>query len=71
MKVQYDAKRLATAVKEKRRDLELGLRAAGKEIGVSAATLSRVENKKEPDINTMAKICLWLDIQWEYFFKLK
>lgn len=69
MKVQYDAKRLATAVKEKRGDI--GLRAAGKEIGVSAATLSRVENKKEPDINSMAKICVWLDIQMEYFFKSK
>lgn len=67
MKVHYDAKRLATAVKEKRGDT--GLRAAGKEIGVSAATLSRVENKKEPDINSMAKICVWLDIQMEYFFK--
>jgi len=69
MKVQYDAKRLATAVKEKRG--EIGLRTAGKQIGVSASTLSRVENKKEPDITSMAKICVWLDIQMEYFFKSK
>ena len=37
-----------------------GLREAAKEIGVSSATLSRVENKKVPDLATFGKICAWL-----------
>lgn len=37
-----------------------GVRAAAIEIGVSSATLSRVENKKVPDLETFGKICKWL-----------
>ena len=37
-----------------------GVREAAKEIGVSSATLSRVENKKVPDLATFGKICAWL-----------
>lgn len=37
-----------------------GVREAAKEIGVSSATLSRVENKKVPDLDTFSKICAWL-----------
>lgn len=69
MNIRFDAKRFSVAVKEKRG--AVGLRAAAKEIGISPATLCRVENKKEPDITSMAKICVWLDIQTEYFFKSK
>ncbi len=38
-----------------------GIRATAAEVGVSAATLSRVENAHMPDLETFAKICLWLD----------
>jgi transcriptional regulator with XRE-family HTH domain len=37
-----------------------GVREAAKDIGVSSATLSRVENKKVPDLATFGKICKWL-----------
>lgn len=37
-----------------------GIREAAKEIGVSAATLSRVENGRIPDLETFGKICKWL-----------
>jgi len=37
-----------------------GVRAAAKEIGISSATLSRVENGNVPDLATFAKICSWL-----------
>ncbi len=37
-----------------------GIREAAKEIGISPATLSRVENKKIPDLETFGKICKWL-----------
>lgn len=39
-----------------------GVRAAAKEIGVSPATLSRVERGYLPDLDTFAKICRWLAI---------
>jgi transcriptional regulator with XRE-family HTH domain len=37
-----------------------GIRAAAQEVGVSPATLSRVENGKVPDLETFSKICIWL-----------
>ena len=36
------------------------MREAAKEIGVSPATLSRVENGKVPDLDTFGKVCAWL-----------
>lgn len=38
-----------------------GVRAAAADVGVSSATLSRVENGHMPDLETFAKICRWLD----------
>ena len=37
-----------------------GVREAAKEVGISSATLSRVENGKIPDLDTFGKICAWL-----------
>lgn len=37
-----------------------GIREAAKEVGVSPATLSRVENGKVPDLETFGKVCSWL-----------
>jgi transcriptional regulator with XRE-family HTH domain len=37
-----------------------GIRETAKEVGVSPATLSRVENGKIPDLETFGKICAWL-----------
>lgn len=37
-----------------------GVREAAKEIGISPATFSRVENEKIPDLETFGKICAWL-----------
>ncbi len=41
---------------------EVGIRAAAKDIGVSAATLSRVERGNLPDLETFKKICEWMEI---------
>ena len=41
----------------------LGVRAAAKEIGISPATLSRVENGNLPDLQNFKLICEWLDIK--------
>ena len=41
---------------------ELGIRAVASEIGVSPATLSRVERGYLPDLETFSKICEWVGI---------
>ena len=41
---------------------ERGVREAAREVGVSAATLSRIENGKQPDLGTFEKLCRWLNI---------
>jgi len=41
---------------------DLGVRAAAKEIGVSASTLSRVEGGHLPDLENFGLICGWLQI---------
>lgn len=38
-----------------------GVRAAAADVGVSPATLSRVENGHLPDLETFAKLCRWLE----------
>jgi transcriptional regulator with XRE-family HTH domain len=42
---------------------ERGIREVAKEIGVSPATLSRVERGLLPDLETFSKICDWLKIE--------
>lgn len=41
---------------------ERGVRETAKEIGISHATLSRVERGYLPDLDTFSKICKWLEI---------
>ena len=41
---------------------KVGIRTTAREIGVSPATLSRVENGKLPDLANFAKICQWLEV---------
>ena len=51
---------IGTLVKERRG--AQGVRQTAKEIGVSSATLSRVENGKQPDLLTFEKLCRWLQM---------
>lgn len=51
---------LGELVAEKRG--ELGIRATAAKIGISPATLSRVENGQLPDLRNFRKLCLWLEI---------
>ncbi len=51
---------LGLKVLEKREDR--GVREVAKEIGVSPATLSRVERGNLPDLETFGKICRWLNV---------
>lgn len=38
----------------------LGIRAVASDIGISTATLSRIENGHIPDLETFRRVCLWL-----------
>lgn len=49
---------LAERLRQQR--LGKGVREVAKDIGVSPATLSRVENGKIPDLETFGKLCSWL-----------
>ncbi len=39
---------------------DLNLRQAARQIGISASTLSRIENGNPPEIETFGRICQWL-----------
>lgn len=39
-----------------------GIRAVAKDIGISAATLSRIENGRLPALDTFGKVCAWLEV---------
>ena len=60
MKERISLDNLGIEIKKKRKNQ--GIRETSKEIGISPATLSRVENGKLPDLDTFRKICNWLNI---------
>ena len=41
---------------------KIGVRTAAKEIGISAATVSRVERFHKPDLNTFLRLCIWMGV---------
>lgn len=62
--------------KEFRRDLitkrcienNLTMEEAAKEIGISKATLCRLEKEKLPDVVTFGKVCGWLKTDMRKYF---
>lgn len=65
MASKIDSEKLSSMIKSKRG--KQGLRATGLEIGVSAPTLSRIEQGNLPDIDTYVKICEWLNVPTDFF----
>ena len=51
---------LGTMVRKKRGEAKL--RDIAEIVGISAATLMRVENGRIPDVATFGKLCAWLDV---------
>lgn len=49
-------------------DLNISLFEASKQIGVSKATLSRIENGKVPDVETFGRILIWLNEDAKQYF---
>lgn len=58
----------ARAIRQKRIiDLDITVREAAEEIGVSFSTVSRCENEHMPDLIAYANICKWLSVPMETF----
>lgn len=69
MKLTYSGERMTKELKTKRIiELDIDVREAAKKIGISPATLSRLENGNTPDVNTLAMTADWLDCAIEDFF---
>lgn len=60
-----DTKKFSEMIKSKRG--KQGLRALANEIGVSASTLSRIEQGNLPDIDTYITLCEWLSVSTDFF----
>ena len=59
---QIDLPKLSAFLRTRR--AEKGLRATAEEIGgVSASTLSRIEQGNVPDLDTFMRICRWLGVE--------
>jgi transcriptional regulator with XRE-family HTH domain len=65
---EIDTAKLAAAIRDRRKERALGVRAASSEIGgVSSSTLSRVEKGNLPDLDTYLRLCRWLGRPATYF----
>lgn len=53
---------IGSLLRDKRSKSSKGIREVATEIGISSATLSRIENGKLPDLESFSKICRWLRI---------
>ena len=60
---------LGTMVRKKRGDSKL--RETASSIGISAATLMRVESGRIPDVETFGKLCSWLGVDPGQFLGYK
>jgi DNA-binding XRE family transcriptional regulator len=68
--VFYDNESLKKDLRLKRIiELELSMDACAKQIGISKATLSRIENGSLPDLITYFKIIKWLNSDAKMYIK--
>lgn len=65
MSSSLDTKKFSEMIKSKRGNI--GLRALASEIGISASTLSRIEQGNLPDIDTYLRLCNWLEVSSDFF----
>lgn len=65
-KAVINTSELGRHIKRKREELRMSLRAVAQVTGVSAATLSRIENGTvQPDADNLARLAQWLNIPME------
>lgn len=68
--MQFDNSGLRKALQTKRIiEQEKTLRQVCQECNIGIATLSRIERGKTPDLMSYAKICKWLNVSLDKFFK--
>ena len=68
--MNYDSIELKKDLITKRQiDNDMNMDIAAKEIGISKATLSRLEKGNMPDVKTLAKLCKWLNTKPNKYFK--
>jgi predicted transcriptional regulator len=61
----------ADKIKDKRESMGIGVRGAGKLIGISASTVCRMENEKSAEIDNVLLVCDWLKVSITEFIKTK
>ena len=67
--MEYKAKELKKDLITKRCiENDMTMDEACKEIGISKATLSRLENSKLPGVETLGKVCAWLGTEPNKYF---
>jgi transcriptional regulator with XRE-family HTH domain len=64
----FNQELFAATIQAKRKWSNLNVTQAAKEVGISLATLSRIENNHPPDLMTYYAICKWLTLDMNYFF---
>lgn len=62
----FDVSRFAACIKARRG--KRSMRDVSKEAGVSASTLSRLENEEIPNASTLLIVCEWLGVEPENFY---
>lgn len=63
MKSVFNAEQFAKDIAFRRRKLRQSLRTAAEQIGISHATLSRIECGEKPDVDTLFRLCKWAGIE--------
>lgn len=64
---RFDARFFGVAVNLKREMETLSLRDLAEKTGISASTLSRIENGEKPDIDTAITLIEWLNLSMDRF----
>ncbi len=67
----FDKETFKNSVIQKRKEDKQSMDVACKLIGISKATLSRIENGGMPDTNTFILITNWLNIDFSKFILVK
>lgn len=67
----FDHWKFSSALRHKRNvELRIDIRQAAMQIGISASTLSKIENCKTPDLYTYFYCCRWLGVEMQSFFNI-
>lgn len=67
--MEFDITTLSIDIKVARKVDCKGLRTAAKEIGISFAALSRIENGQVPEVKALGLLCTWLQNEPNRYFK--